>query len=51
MWNRISYYILHRRRIIMSVVLALTAFFGFEATRIEMSYQYAPLLPETVSPT
>ena len=49
MWNRISYYILHRRRIIMSVVLALTAFFGFEATRIEMSYQYAPLLPETDS--
>jgi uncharacterized protein len=46
MWTRIASFILRNRLPILIVLGLLTAFMGFQSRKIEMSYQYAPLLPE-----
>ncbi|MFO8001896.1 MAG: MMPL family transporter [Marinilabilia sp.] len=46
MWIRIASFILRNRLPILIVLVLLTAFMGFQSRKIEMSYQYAPLLPE-----
>jgi predicted RND superfamily exporter protein len=46
MWIRIASFILRNRLPILIVLGLLTAFMGFQSRKIEMSYQYAPLLPE-----
>ncbi|MGM0375944.1 MAG: efflux RND transporter permease subunit [Bacteroidota bacterium] len=46
MWIRIASFILRNRLPILIVLTLLTAFMGFQSRKMEMSYQYAPLLPE-----
>ena len=46
MWIRIASFILRNRLPILIVLGLITAFMGFQSRKIEMSYQYAPLLPE-----
>jgi len=45
MWIRVARLILKNRIQILLVLVAITLFMAFESQRIEMSYQYAPLLP------
>lgn len=46
MWIRVAHFILKNRILVLSILAAITIFMGFQARNIEMSYQYAPLLPE-----
>ncbi|MBK3516279.1 efflux RND transporter permease subunit [Carboxylicivirga marina] len=46
MWINIARFILRNRIAILVALLAITIFMGIMSRRIEMSYQYAPLLPE-----
>ena len=46
MWTGIARIILKNRILILIVLFILTAFMGYNAKNIRMSYQYAPLLPE-----
>jgi len=46
MWIGIARIILKNRILILIVLLLLTIFMGYNAGKIQMSYQYAPLLPE-----
>jgi len=46
MWIRISGIILRNKITILTLVLVLTLFFGYHARRVEMSYEYASLLPQ-----
>ncbi len=45
MWTKIARFILKNRIAVLLVIAAITIFMGFQARTIEMSYQYAPLLP------
>jgi len=45
MWIRIASAILRNRLFILFLLGIITIFMGFQARKIEMSYQYAPLLP------
>ncbi|MBI9061157.1 MAG: MMPL family transporter [Marinilabiliaceae bacterium] len=46
MWIKIARFILRNRIAILAILFLLTLFMGIQSRRIEMSYQYAPLLPE-----
>ncbi|TRX71624.1 RND family transporter [Carboxylicivirga sp. M1479] len=46
MWINIARFILRNRIAILVALFLVTAFMGIMSRRIEMSYQYAPLLPE-----
>jgi len=46
MWIRIASFILRNRLPILIVLALATAFMGFQSRKIEMSYEYAPLLPK-----
>ncbi|MFA8433844.1 MAG: RND family transporter [Marinifilaceae bacterium] len=46
MWTRIAGLILRNRLMLIFVVGAVTAFMAYKAQYVEMSYQYAALLPE-----
>lgn len=46
MWIKIARYILRNRIAILIALFLVTVFMGIQSRRIEMSYQYAPLLPE-----
>ena len=46
MWTRIAGLILRNRLLLIFVVGAITAFMAYKAQYVEMSYQYAALLPE-----
>lgn len=46
MWIKVSSVILRNKIIILASVLALTLFFGYHARNVEMSYEYASLLPQ-----
>ncbi|MGQ1890038.1 efflux RND transporter permease subunit [Thermophagus sp. OGC60D27] len=46
MWIRTASFILRNRLPILIVLVLITAFMGIQSRKIEMSYQYAPLLPE-----
>lgn len=45
MWNRIAGLILRNRVFLLIVIGLVTAFMGYKAQFVEMSYQYAALLP------
>src|SRR5665811_1080592 len=45
MWIRVSRIILRNRILLLSVLAAITIFFGYHARNVEMSYEYASLLP------
>jgi predicted RND superfamily exporter protein len=46
MWINIARFILRNRIAILGVLFLITVFMGIMSRQIEMSYQYAPLLPE-----
>ncbi|ASB49022.1 efflux RND transporter permease subunit [Alkalitalea saponilacus] len=46
MWVTIARTILKNRLPILFIIAAITVFMAYQSQRIEMSYQYAPLLPE-----
>jgi predicted RND superfamily exporter protein len=45
MWNKIATYIIRFRLFWVALVLVSTAFMAFEASKIELSYQFARILP------
>ncbi|MDX8337616.1 efflux RND transporter permease subunit [Draconibacterium sp. IB214405] len=46
MWIRLSRVILRNRILLLSVLGAITVFLGYHARKVEMSYEYASLLPK-----
>ena len=46
MWLKVSGVILRNKILLLSVLLAITAFLGYHAQNVEMSYEYASLLPK-----
>ncbi len=46
MWIRIARFILRYRIAILIGLVIMTVFMGYQSRKIEMSYQYAPLLPK-----
>lgn len=47
MWHYFSGILLRNKFIFTSVVLLLTAFMGYEAYKMELSYEFAKILPDT----
>uniref|UniRef100_UPI00321665E8 efflux RND transporter permease subunit n=1 Tax=uncultured Draconibacterium sp. TaxID=1573823 RepID=UPI00321665E8 len=46
MWIKVSRIILRNKILLLSVLAVITIFFGFMARKVEMSYEYASLLPK-----
>lgn len=46
MWIKVSGIILRNRLFLLTAVLVLTLFFGYHARNVQMSYEYASMLPE-----
>ncbi|MCL3780379.1 RND family transporter [Prolixibacteraceae bacterium JC049] len=46
MWIHIARFILRNKILLLSLIAAITVFMGYQAQFVEMSYEYAPLLPE-----
>lgn len=46
MWNRIAGLILRNRILLLVIIGLITIFMGYKAQFVEMSYQYAALLPD-----
>ena len=46
MWNRIAGLILRNRILLLVIIGLVTVFMGYKAQFVEMSYQYAALLPD-----
>ncbi len=46
MWVKVSRIILRNKILLLSVLLGITIFLGFYARKVEMSYEYASLLPK-----
>ncbi|WP_340111645.1 efflux RND transporter permease subunit [Maribellus mangrovi] len=46
MWVRVSRIILRNRILLISALALITVFFGYHARKVEMSYEYASLLPK-----
>ncbi|NQU53720.1 MAG: MMPL family transporter [Bacteroidetes bacterium] len=46
MWIRISGLILRNKILLLTILTAITIFFGYHAKRVEMSYSYASLIPK-----
>lgn len=46
MWVRVSRIILRNRILLLSILAVITIFFGYHARKVEMSYEYASLLPK-----
>ncbi len=46
MWIKVSRIILRNKILLLSILAAVTIFFGYHARKIEMSYEYAQLLPK-----
>lgn len=46
MWIRVSRIILRNKILLLVLLAAITIFFGYHASRVEMSYTYASLLPK-----
>jgi len=49
MWNRIVRFILKNRLLILIVIGLLTVFFGYQASKVEMSYELPKMLPSNDS--
>jgi predicted RND superfamily exporter protein len=45
MWSKIAHYIIRYRLVWLGVILISTAFMGYEGSKIELSYQFARILP------
>lgn len=46
MWIRVSGIILRNRILLLTILGVITIFFGYHARKVEMSYEYASLLPK-----
>ncbi len=46
MWVRVSRIILRNKILLLSILAVITVFFGYHARKVEMSYDYALLLPK-----
>ena len=46
MWLKVSSIILRNKILLLSALVAITIFMGYHATKVEMSYEYASLLPK-----
>jgi len=46
MWIKVSRVILRNRILLLSILAVITIFFGYHARKVEMSYEYASLLPK-----
>lgn len=46
MWIRISRIILRNKILLLTILAAITIFLGYHARKVEMSYEYASLLPK-----
>lgn len=46
MWIKVSRFILRNKILLLAVLASITAFMGYQASKIEMSYEYASLLPQ-----
>lgn len=46
MWIKLSRLILRNRILFLSVLAVITVFLGYHARKVEMSYEYASLLPK-----
>ena len=46
MWLKVSGIILRNKILLLTVLLAITVFLGYHAKNVEMSYEYASLLPK-----
>ncbi len=46
MWIKVSRIILRNKILLLSVLAVITIFFGYHARKVEMSYEYAMLLPK-----
>ncbi|OFX24077.1 MAG: transporter [Bacteroidetes bacterium GWA2_31_9] len=49
MWDKLTHLILRNRIIIICLLIGFTAFMGYKASKVELSYEYVRLLPETDS--
>lgn len=49
MWKILTKSLLKNRIVYLSVILLLTIFFGYQASKLELSYNFAKILPETDS--
>jgi predicted RND superfamily exporter protein len=47
MWERVVRIILRNRELILSLLLAFTLFMGYQATKVELAYELAQMLPES----
>ncbi len=46
MWFKVSGLILRNKILLLTVLAAITVFFGYHARKVEMSYEYASMLPK-----
>ncbi|HNQ38861.1 MAG TPA: RND family transporter, partial [Prolixibacteraceae bacterium] len=46
MWIKVSRIILRSKFLLLGILLLITLFFGYHAWNVEMSYEYASLLPQ-----
>lgn len=46
MWIKVSRIILRSKFLLLGILLLITLFFGYHARNVEMSYEYASLLPQ-----
>jgi predicted RND superfamily exporter protein len=46
MWLKVSIIILRNKILLLSILLVITVFLGYHARKVEMSYEYASLLPK-----
>ncbi len=47
MWKRISHTILNNRKLFISILIALTIWMGYEGSKLELSYSFARVLPDS----
>jgi len=46
MWLKVSSIILRNKILLLSILAVITVFLGYHAHKVEMSYEYASLLPK-----
>ncbi|PKP04125.1 MAG: transporter [Bacteroidetes bacterium HGW-Bacteroidetes-6] len=49
MWNKLIKYLLRHQYLNIAIIGALTLFMGYKATQVQMSYEYAQMLPSSDS--
>jgi predicted RND superfamily exporter protein len=45
MWNRVAQFVIKYRLLLIVIIVLLTAFMGYEATKVQMSYDFARTVP------